>query len=326
MQTAIVTTHETENITNAFDTSILAGTKSPNTIAQYEMHFRAYLVFAGSFAAAVEPSTLARWRQALFQDGYTAPDGTQRPYSVNAINQRLAAVRSLMAEAAQQGFITHETAEAFKYVKSLSQVANKERRKAHARTAITRAQMTTICEAPDQSTMAGKMHHALLWTLAVGGMRITEAVTLQYSQIVWGEDDDGRQGWMVYIAGKNKVEPTPRPFAPKAKAAIDAWLAARAAAGIESPFVFTSFGGRGDRDPSGRPMNRVSAWEMVQRYAKRVGLEHIKPHDFRRYVGTQLAKKDIRLAQVQLGHADISTTAKSYVLDGPRLGVTDDLL
>lgn len=41
----------------------------------------------------------------------------------------------------------------------------------------------------------------------------------------------------------------------------------------------------------------------------------------------QLAKKDIRLAQKQkqLGHADISTTAKSYVLDGPRLGVTDDL-
>jgi len=69
----------------------------------------------------------------------------------------------------------------------------------------------------------------------------------------------------------------------------------------------------------------VSAWEMVQRYARKVGLEHIKPHDFRRFVGTQLAKKDIRLAQKQLGHADISTTAKSYVLDGPRLGVTDDL-
>jgi integrase len=309
----------------SFDVSILAGTKSPNTIAQYAMHFRAYLAFAGSFAAAVEPSTLARWRQELYQTGYTRADGTVHPYSVSAINQRLAAVRSLMAEAAQQGYIPHETAEAFKHVKSLSLVANKERRKTGARTAITRADMQRITAAPDASTLAGKMHRALLMTLAMGGMRITEAVTLRQEQIQWGEDDDGRQGWMVYIAGKNKVEPEPRALGAPAKRAIDEWLAARRAVGVESPYIFTSFGGRGDREPSERPINRVSAWEMVQRYARKVGLEHIKPHDFRRFVGTQLAKKDIRLAQKQLGHADISTTAKSYVLDGPRLGVTDDL-
>lgn len=325
MQTAIVKTSQTETVTR-FDTSILAGTKSPNTIAQYEMHFRSYLTFAGSFAAAIEPPTLARWRQELYQTGYAMADGTRRPYSVNAINQRLAAVRSLMGEAAQQGYIAHETAEAFKYVKSLSQVANKDRKKAHARTAITRGDMRAIVDAPDRATLAGKMHHALLLTLATVGMRITEAVTLQVSQIVWGEDDEGRQGWMVYIAGKNKVEPEPRALGIQAKRAIDEWLVARRAIGVESPYVFTSFGGRGDRDPSTLPINRVSAWEMVQRYARRVGLEHIKPHDFRRFVGTQLAKKDIRLAQKQLGHADISTTAKAYVLDGPRLGITDDLL
>ena len=65
---------------------------------------------------------------------------------------------------------------------------------------------------------------------------------------------------------------------------------------------------------------------MVQRYANRLGLHHIKPHDFRRYVGTQLAKKDIRLAQNQLGHKRIETTAQNYVLDSVRLGVTDDLV
>jgi len=185
----------------SFDVSILAGTKSPNTIAQYAMHFRAYLAFAGSFAAAVEPSTLARWRQELYQTGYTRADGTVHPYSVSAINQRLAAVRSLMAEAAQQGYIPHETAEAFKHVKSLSLVANKERRKTGARTAITRADMQRITAAPDASTLAGKMHRALLMTLAMGGMRITEAVTLRQEQIQWGEDDDGRQGgWSTSLA------------------------------------------------------------------------------------------------------------------------------
>ncbi len=65
---------------------------------------------------------------------------------------------------------------------------------------------------------------------------------------------------------------------------------------------------------------------MVQRYAAAVGLEHIKPHDFRRFVGTKLAKRDIRLAQNQLGHKRIETTSQNYVLDAVRLGVTDDLV
>ena len=50
----------------------------------------------------------------------------------------------------------------------------------------------------------------------------------------------------MWIAGKNKVEPEPRALGAKAKDAIDAWLAARLAAGIEADFIFTGFAGRGD--------------------------------------------------------------------------------
>ncbi len=49
--------------------------------------------------------------------------------------------------------------------------------------------------------------------------------------------------------------------------------------------------------------------------AGQVELSHIKPHDFRRFVGTQLAKHDIRKAQKALGHKRIDTTARHYVLD-----------
>lgn len=49
-----------------FDTSILAGQKSPNTIEQYQRHFRAYCEYAGTFAEAMQPATLARWRQSLY--------------------------------------------------------------------------------------------------------------------------------------------------------------------------------------------------------------------------------------------------------------------
>jgi integrase len=310
-----------------FDTSILAGVKSPSSIAQYKLHFAAYLAFAGDWQTAMQPSTLARWRQALYEDGFIAADGSIHQYSVNSINQRLAAIRGVMAEAAQQGYVSHEAAEAFRHVKGLKAAANKERRNAHARTRISRTEMRAIIDAPNNTTTAaGKMHRALLLTLATAGLRISEAVTLQQSQLEWGTDDDGKQGWMVHVAGKGQADAKPRAMGREAKIAIDEWLAARTAMGVDSPYIFTGFAGRGDRDPSAKPITRQSAWEMVQRYAKQVGLEHIKPHDFRRFVGAQLAKRDIRLAQNQLGHKRIETTAQNYVLDGVRLGITDDLV
>jgi integrase/recombinase XerD len=89
------------------------------------------------------------------------------------------------------------------------------------------------------------------------------------------------------------------------------WMAHRP---VQSEFIFTSFGGRGDRCAS-KPISAVGAWLAVQKYAEQIGLSHITPHDFRRFVGTQLARKDIRQAQKALGHKRIDTTARHYVLD-----------
>jgi len=46
----------------------------------------------------------------------------------------------------------------------------------------------------------------------------------------------------------------------------------------------------------------------------RCELSDIKPHDFRRYVGTELAKKDLRLAQNQLTTSNQSTHKHSSIL------------
>lgn len=307
--------------TATFDSSILAGTKSEATVLQYAADFAHYCRFARTFEMALHPSTLARWRQHLFEQGYRAADGTQRTYTVAAINRKLASIRSIMAEAAQQGYITHEQAEAFKQVKGLTLRANKERRKPHARTRIEAAEMEALCNLPDPTTGAGLMHRALLLTLRYSGARISDVVTLRQSQIHAHTNAEGRSGWVVEFMGKNETEPVSVELGPRAKEAIDRWLAYRRTHyGIDVDYVFTSFGGRGDRDPSDRPMRRVSAWETVKRYAKRLGLLHIKPHDFRRYVGTQLAARDIRLAQKQLRHKRIETTAQHYVLDDVQLG------
>jgi integrase/recombinase XerD len=308
-----------------FDTSILAGRKSPATIGQYRLLWQAYTNFAGSWSMATQPTTLALWRQHLYQTGYTRKDGTNRAYTVSAINVRLAAVRSVMAEAAQQGFISEDVANAFKAVKGLTVKANKERRKEHSRTAISVEDMNRLCDAPDVAAGAGLMHRALLMSMRYTGARISDIVGMRRGDIELHTNKDGQIGWVVWFMGKNEAEPVMVELGAKAKQSIDKWLSWRDARGITSDYIFTSFAGHHDRKPASVPISRVSAWAMVKRYADRLKLEHIKPHDFRRYVGTQLAKKDIRLAQKQLRHKRLETTLQHYVLDDVALGHMDSL-
>jgi integrase len=82
--------------------------------------------------------------------------------------------------------------------------------------------------------------------------------------------------------------------------------------------------GKGQR-PTPRPLDRSAAWRLVARTARHVGLQHVSPQSFRRFVGTELATRDIRQAQKALGHARIETTARHYVLDDLAGGLTDGL-
>ena len=94
---------------------------------------------------------------------------------------------------------------------------------------------------------------------------------------------------------------------------------------VLSEYVFTGWAGRGAGRGLAAPLTPASAWKVVRAYALAAGLEHVKPHDFRRFVGTQLAARDIRAAQKALGHKRIDTTAQHYVLDTLAPGLTDDL-
>ncbi len=74
-------------------------------------------------------------------------------------------------------------------------------------------------------------------------------------------------------------------------------------------------------------MSPTSIWRTVQEYATLIGLAHIKPHDLRRFLGTQIVATtgDIRKAQKALGHKSIETTARHYVLDQLEAGLSDGL-
>ncbi|WP_141612429.1 tyrosine-type recombinase/integrase [Litorilinea aerophila] len=293
-----------------FAATILAGQLAPSSIAMYQRDFEAYLRFAGSFDQAVDAATLARWRSHLAQSTDMSP---------NTINRMLSAVKRLMKEAAAQGYIGQEVALSFAQVSGVKAAALKDRIKQNARTRIEPEAMRDICELPDTSQLIGLRDSAILATLASGGLRVSELASLKCSQI----RRKGR-GYVVLVRGKNDVEFREAPLSREAHTRIAAWLAARP---VDSEYVFTAFDGRGNdgKRLSDRPLSAVALWRIVRKYSLQAGMEEVKPHDFRRFVGTQLARKDIRMAQKALGHKRLETTVRHYVLDELEPGLTDDL-
>ncbi len=290
-----------------FDTALLAGQLAPSSIAMYERDFRAYLHYAGSFDNAVRPATLARWRTHLASETEMSP---------NTINRMLSAIKRLIKEAAVQGYLHYEVASEFSQIAGVKTVALKERTKDNARVRIEPEDMRRLCEAPDASTPIGLRDAALLATLAGSGLRVSELASLKFSHI-------RRQagGYLITVRGKNDVEFRDAPLSSRAYAEIRAWVDERP---LPSDFVFTAFDGRGAR-PTARPLSAVAVWRIVRKYSIEAGLVDVKPHDFRRFVGTQLARIDIRKAQKALGHKRLETTARHYVLDDLEVGLTDDL-
>lgn len=310
MENAITTTPAATSIVpfTELDPALLAGQVNEKTQAMYRRDLAAYEAWAADAGRAIlDPATLAEWRAVLAKSGK----------SPNTINRMLSSVRAIAKRAGESGRISADLALRFGAVAGVKVSALRDNLKRDARTRITKEDMRRLCDAPDTNTLAGLMHKALLLTMATSGLRISEIVNLTIGQIVKRD-----RGYIVNVTGKGAAESREAPLGKEAYAAIQKWLAARP---VASGWIFTGFGGRGSRDPRTNHIHPVSAWELVKRYAKAVGLASVKPHDFRRFVGTTIAKTDPRQAQKILGHKDINTTFKHYVLDELEPGLTDGL-
>jgi integrase/recombinase XerD len=73
---------------------------------------------------------------------------------------------------------------------------------------------------------------------------------------------------------------------------------------------------------TGKPLDRVALWMLVERIAKRSGLlKRVSPHVLRHCFATHLlgGGADLRVVQEMLGHSDISTTQIYTHVDQDRL-------
>ena len=228
----------------------------------------------------------------------------QAGLSASTINVRLAAVRKLVAEAADNGLIPPDLAAGIAKVKGASRLG------VRMGNWLNKRQAERLINAPDTATNAGKRDRALFAVLIGCGLRRAEAAALTFAHI---QQREGR--WVIIdLVGKHgRVRSVPMPG--WAKAAIDDWSAA---SGIQSGPVFRPVN-KGDRVTCGT-LTGSCIRLALRKYTARLGLANLAPHDLRRTYARLAHQGRAKLEQIQLslGHASVQTTERY-------LGVKQDL-
>ena len=160
------------------------------------------------------------------------------------------------------------------------------------------ADVEALLEAPDEHTSLGLRDRAMLEALYASGLRVTELVTLKVAQVSL---DMG----VVRVMGKGSKERLV-PLGETASDVIQRYLdCARLhiLGNKKSDDMFVT--------QRGRAMTRQMFWHMIKRYAIKAGVNKpISPHTLRHAFATHLINHgaDLRVVQMLLGHADITTT------------------
>lgn len=162
-------------------------------------------------------------------------------------------------------------------------------------------QVEQLLDAPDISDSLGLRDRAMLELLYATGLRVTELVNLQLSQI-------SLEPGVIRVIGKGDKER----LIPVGEIALE-WIVRylKQARPILLPvnakptnFVFVT--------KRGQSMSRQAFWYMIKRCGKKAGISagSLSPHTLRHAFATHLLNHgaDLRVVQMLLGHSDISTT------------------
>ena len=155
-----------------------------------------------------------------------------------------------------------------------------------------------LLNAPEVTNTNGFRDKTMLEVLYATGLRVSELVGLKFEQISF------RQG-VVKIIGKGNKERLV-PVGEEAMSWLEAYMIqARKKLLGERQCDYLFVTNRGDG------MTRQAFWHIIKRHAKKAGISKVlSPHTLRHAFATHLLNHgaDLRVVQLLLGHADLSTT------------------
>ncbi|MGN6083808.1 site-specific tyrosine recombinase XerD [Trinickia sp.] len=163
---------------------------------------------------------------------------------------------------------------------------------------LTEAQVEALLAAPDVETALGLRDRTMLELMYASGLRVSELVALKTVEV-------GLNEGVVRVMGKGSKERLV-PFGEEAHGWIARYLrearpALMGARAADALFVT----GRGEG------MTRQQFWNIIKRHARAADVRTpLSPHTLRHAFATHLINHgaDLRVVQLLLGHADISTT------------------
>jgi len=237
------------------------------------------------FAAWLKTRRLCEASEADLQEYLAAQFGHSR---ASTANRRLATLRRFFRWALRDGKIQ---------IDPTLRLAN-ARLPARFPKALTEAQVEALLAAPAVDTDLGVRDRAMLELLYATGLRVSELVGLRLAGLSL---NDG----LVRVYGKGSKERIV-PIGEESRGWIERYFATARPAllkGRSSDAVFVT--------QRGAAMSRQMFWRLIKRYAVHAGIgAPLSPHGLRHAFATHLLNHgaDLRVVQLLLGHADISTT------------------
>ncbi|KQR50013.1 site-specific tyrosine recombinase XerD [Acidovorax sp. Leaf160] len=255
---------------------------SRNTLAAYRQDLRLY---AGWLAERTPPLALDATAEDDLSGYFAARHAGTKATSAN---RRLTVLRRYFHWALREGRITADPTARLQAARQPLRVPK----------TLTQAQVEALLHAPDTATPLGLRDRAMLELMYASGLRVTELVTLKTFHA-------GLQEGVLRVLGKGGKERLV-PFGEEAGRWLERYLAeARPAilAGQQTDDLFVT--------QRGAAMTRAMFWVIVKKNAQQAGIgAPPSPHTLRHAFATHLLNHgaDLRVVQLLLGHADISTT------------------
>lgn len=207
------------------------------------------------------------------------------------VNRRLAVFRRYFHWAAREQRIQHDPTLRLLPAKRTARIPG----------TLTEKQVEDLLAAPDLSTPLGMRDRTMLELMYASGLRVSELITIKTYEV-------GLNEFVLRIIGKGHKERLV-PFGQEAAYWLKQYMnhaRPELLKGRSSDALFIT----GRIDGLGG-MTRQMFWVIIRKYAIQAGIHtHLSPHTLRHAFATHLLNHgaDLRVVQMLLGHADISTT------------------
>ena len=162
---------------------------------------------------------------------------------------------------------------------------------------LTVEEVEMLLEQPDQQTMKGLRDSAMLELLYATGMRVSELLHLNVSDVNLR---------LSYVTCHDGNKERVIPIGHVSRDVLDRYLRECRPSFVEDgneKALFTNV--------AGKPMSRQGFWKVLKGYAEEAGIQRdITPHTLRHSFAVHMLQNgaDVRSVQVMMGHSDISTT------------------